>query len=204
MTARVLVTGVGGPAGRSLSRQLVARGHAVVGVDMVPIAIDGVDVHLVPPAADPHFLPVLWALAQRERVDLVVPTVTEELVVVAAAEGSHAVPTVVGGADAVVVANDKLLTCLRLRAAGIAVPRFALPSQVSDSPDVVGLLGLPFISKPREGRGGRNTSLHEEAAPAMFRALGDFMILQEFIPGVEYRAEPLPRCGSPRRCRRRA
>ena len=34
---RVLVTGVGGPAGCSLSRQLIARGHTVVGTDMQSI-----------------------------------------------------------------------------------------------------------------------------------------------------------------------
>jgi len=181
--ARVLVTGVGGPAGRSLSVQLMKRGHAVVGVDMAPVVLDGIEFHFVPPASDPDFVPALSALREREGVDLVVPTVTEELVVIAAVRQEITVPVVVGEAAAVTVADDKLLTCRHLSVAGVAVPRFALPSEVLELDDVTAVLGLPFISKPRRGRGGRGTAVHEKATLASF---DDSTILQEFIPGVEY------------------
>ncbi|HWC66689.1 MAG TPA: ATP-grasp domain-containing protein [Acidimicrobiales bacterium] len=187
---RILVTGVGGPAGRSLSRQLVVRGHTVVAVDMAPIDLDGMRVEQVPAANDPRFVDELTAIADWHDVDLVLPTVTEELVVLAGgADMLHSgprAPVVVAPLDAVTIANDKLLTCQHLAAAGVAVPAFTLPSAIASAVGLERLLGMPYLSKPRVGRGGRHTTVHHAAERAHLAQPDDSLLLQEFIPGVEY------------------
>jgi carbamoylphosphate synthase large subunit len=188
----ILVTGVGGPAGRSLCRQLIGRGYSVVGTDMVPVQLDSTELdsvqfHLVPPAIEKSFADALRAIAERTQVQLVVPTVSEELVVMARQRAADwPAPIVVGPAPAVVTADDKLLTCRRLAAAGIPTPRFAIPSEVSTPHGAAVQLGVPFLSKPRQGRGGRNTTVHASADQAVLDSLDDSLILQEFVPGLEY------------------
>jgi carbamoylphosphate synthase large subunit len=187
---RILVTGVGGPAGRSLSRQLACRGYEVVGVDMAAVELAGIGVEQVPAAGDPRFVDELTAIADWHDVDLVVPTVTEELLVLAGdADALHSgprAPMVVAPLAAVAIANDKLLTCQHLDAAGVAVPAFTLPSGISSAAELDQVLGMPYLSKPRVGRGGRHTTVHHAVEPAHLASPDDSLLLQEFVPGVEY------------------
>lgn len=57
----VVVTGVGGPAGGSLVRQLAARSTdslSIIGVDMAEVEVDGLTLfERVPAAADPGYGP---------------------------------------------------------------------------------------------------------------------------------------------------
>jgi carbamoylphosphate synthase large subunit len=185
---RVLVTGVGGPAGRSLSAQLLARDLEVVGLDMATVTIPAMKTAQVPGAADASFLHELIGIAERERIDLLIPTVTEELVVLAAhdLDSVKGMSVVVGPRTGVAVANDKWLTCRRLASAGVAVPLSALPAHVRSEAGIAERLGLPYLSKPRVGRGGRGVVVHsgeDGTEPHLFDAS---TILQEFIPGTEY------------------
>jgi carbamoyl-phosphate synthase large subunit len=188
MPPRILVTGSGGPAGRALLTALVDRGVAVVGVDMAPSRTPGLEVAIeaVPAATEGAFLPVLLDVARRHRVDLIVPTVSEELPALAqlAALRPNGPCIVVAAPHAVAIAHDKWCTALTLADAGLAVPRSALPSVVS--PAARGrILGLPYLSKPRCGRGGRGVAIHSRDG-GDDRALRDDHVLQEYIPGVEY------------------
>jgi carbamoylphosphate synthase large subunit len=106
----VLVTGVGGPAGRSLASQLQQRGIDVIAADMTATAQPGA--HRVPPAIDSSFAAELAALAHRERIDLVVPTVTEELSVLTRPGRWAGPPIVLAPWTAVRIAADKYLTCI--------------------------------------------------------------------------------------------
>ena len=74
--AKIAVTGVGGPAGRNVAALLLQRGHAVVGADMRDVSLPGVSFHRVPAASDVSFLSELSCLAAREKIDLLIPTVT--------------------------------------------------------------------------------------------------------------------------------
>jgi carbamoylphosphate synthase large subunit len=194
VSATVLVTGAGGPAGRSLTTQLARRGYRVVAADMSQTALSDAagGCHLLPPAGHPTFVGELLALAATEAADVIVPTVSEELAVVAGQVvlarrlGSH---VVVADRAAVLTANDKLATCLALDAAGVAVPRFALPSEIAESPELLPDLGIPCLSKPRVGRGGRGVRVHGGAASDVrkeLEALSDNEIVQELVPGTEY------------------
>lgn len=175
----VLVTGIGGPAGRSVACQLAERGIAVVGVDLVP-PVCGVPVERVPPAGDPTFVRVLTDIAARRGVALVIPTVSEELPVLAR-ERLGGIPVVVGGADAVATADDKWRTYLRLWDAGVPVPRTCLADEVS--PRMLGATG-PWLSKPRRGRGGRGVVVHRPGERTV--CAGPDRVVQEYVPGVEY------------------
>ncbi|MBB4905146.1 ATP-grasp domain-containing protein [Actinophytocola algeriensis] len=166
---RVLVTGVGGPAGDSVLRQLRHRGIETVGADLVP---SGPQVEPVPPGHAPGFPAALTELARRHLVDLAIPTVSEELVPLAALGDPR---IVVGPAEAVAIADDKWLTFLLLREVGVAVPWSCLAGD-----PVPG--GTPLLSKPRVGRGGRGVVLHEDDVPARDRG----RIVQELLSDEEY------------------
>lgn len=184
---RILVTGVGGPAGRNVAQLLLQRGYTVIGVDMRPVSLAGIQFHLVPAANAPHFLEELSRLAREEDVDLLIPTVTEELPVIAAGWSRFSpIPAMISPSDAVSRANDKYLTAEWLAERKVGVPRYTLPSRVRTPEDVEQLLGWPCLSKPRVGRGGREVRVWQRADWPSITALDDHYILQEFIPGTDY------------------
>ncbi len=177
---RVLVTGAGGPAGSSLLTQLHARGVDALGTDLVPVdRPDGVRVLPALAAREPGYVAELTAVRDAWSVDLVIPTVSEELPVVA---GARLDRVLIGPRSAVAIADDKWLTTLVLSQSGVAVPRTALVSDCS--PAVRGWIGAPFVTKPRVSRGGRGVEVHQTwPLPA---GLGDASLVSEFVPGQEY------------------
>lgn len=183
-----LVTGVGGPAGRNVAGLLLERGLRVVGTDMcATIDFPGLQFYPVPVATDPAFLDSVAAIARREQVDRIIPTVSEELPVFAS-RWSHAdrFPVLVSSALAVQTADDKLLTAQALSSSGVPVPRYVLPSGVHSLEEVARLIGWPCISKPRVGRGGREVTWHPEQDWEFICNLDDHYILQEFASGTDY------------------
>lgn len=180
----ILVTGALGPAGRSLCRQLRDRGVDVVGVDMADFETGHCRTRRVPAAIDKHFVPALMRVADEENASLLIPTVSEELPVLAvlAATRTGTGPRIeVGPAGGVFTANDKWLTHQTLGRVGVEVPRSALPYGIDA--EVAKWLGDTVVVKPRIGRGGRDVSVHSRAP---LESLDDSMIVQEFIPGTEY------------------
>ncbi len=181
----ILVTGVGGPAGQSLARQLIERGYRVAGTDMRSIDLPGVMVYRVPAASDPAFVATLRAVTMESGAALVIPTVSEELPILAR-EKDWPAPMALAPCEGVMLANDKWLTWQRLAECGIAVPRAMLPAHIQSAEHVAQTIGWPCLAKPRVGRGGRNVLLYQETDFDALRALDGHVILQEFIPGAEY------------------
>lgn len=176
----VLITGVGGPAGRNLAALFGARGVAVIGVDMQPLTACDFPFYKVVAAQHPDYLAQLQKLIVLHRVGTVIPTVSEELPLMAAKASQLSAEVVIGSYEAVAAAHDKYLTYVQLVWAGVNVPASALPSDLVG--EVGPLLGLPFLSKPRVGRGGRGVVVHTAEATG----LGDDLLLQAFAPGTEY------------------
>lgn len=136
---KIMVTGIGGPAGRNVASLLLERGHSVIGVDMQRISLPGVKVHRIPPASHPSFLEKLCTLAVEESIQLMIPTVSEELPILASEWIKWSdIPAVISQKQAVYDADDKFLTSKRLSNHGVCVPRYLLPSQVS-SPEEISL-----------------------------------------------------------------
>lgn len=87
----IVITGAGGPAGRSLAAQLHQRGlstgesHTVIGLDVRELDDPHLTASLEVPGVDhPDYLPALRALLGLWRADLLIPTVSEELAQIAA------------------------------------------------------------------------------------------------------------------------
>jgi carbamoylphosphate synthase large subunit len=182
----VLVTGVGGPAGRAGASYFASRGYRIVGTDAREVASPATDFRIVPAARDPRFVRALLALAQKEKAALVVSTVTEELPVVArmrVALRERGVALSISDPPGVDVANDKLRTAKELDRAGVPVP-ITFPGATPHA-ELVDALGFPLLSKPRFGRGGRGVVVH--SAPEDLAKTGNGEIVwQEFLPGEEY------------------
>ena len=189
---RILLTGTGGPAGRSLAAQLRARGHWVAGTDLREVP-EGVDrFRRVGAVTEVGYLPALSALVRSWGIEAVIPSISEELVLWARHRSSFPVPVLVGDVGPVSVADDKLSTARLLDSAGVAVPRTRLPSELFSPEEAVVALGGAVIVKPRRSRGARGVRLIRErdtqakAVVAYWRGLDDAYIVQEFAPGREY------------------
>lgn len=175
----ILVTGIGGPAGQNVARLLQERQHQVYGVDMQQTTFQGAGFQKVMAAHHPDYLEQLQILKQAWHIDLIIPTVSEELPLMASQQG---LPVVIGHEAAVKTANDKYLSYVQLAQAGVAVPYTVLPSQLTLG--TIAMLGLPCLSKPRVSRGGRGVLLHEDYAT--LANLDDSHIVQGFAEGTEY------------------
>ena len=184
---KILVTGVGGPAGQNVTRLLLEREYFVAGTDMRDVPTTDITFRRVPAANDPLFLDELCRLAMQERVDLLIPTVTEELPIVAESWRRRSnIPVMIGPYQAVFAANDKYLTAEWLANGNVSIPRYCLPSQVKSPEDVAHAIGWPCLSKPRVGRGGRGVTVWQAQDWPSMTALDDHFILQEFMSGADY------------------
>ncbi|MBR0551375.1 ATP-grasp domain-containing protein [Stakelama marina] len=186
---RVLVTGVGGPAGRAASAALARAGYSVIGCDMRRVPFPFGEFETALPVSDPNYAAQLGAMLSNHAVDWLVPTVAEEIASVAMLADDlrrSGVAVFVPEPAGAAICADKWHTVERLRAAGIAVPASAIGAP--DCPEVAEL-GLPLLGKPRIGRGGRGVTVYDrlpEAAP------GDATLWQQFLPGAEYIVALLP------------
>jgi len=186
MCETVLITGVGGPAGRAGASYFANKGYRVVGTDVREVASPATDFRFVPAARDPRFVAVLLAMAVREKATLVVSTVTEELPVVArmrTALRERSIAFCISDPSGVDVANDKLRTAEDLDRAGVAVP--ATFSSATPHEELAEALGFPLLSKPRFGRGGRGVVVHH-GADDLACASPEEVVWQEFLSGEEY------------------
>jgi carbamoylphosphate synthase large subunit len=185
---RILVTGIGGPAGRHVSELLLHFGHTVLGADMQQVDVPGIAAFYRSPAAQaPGYL--TWLAETSASADLIIPTVQEELPVVAAGVTKIACPVLIPSAASVALAHDKYLTAQALDAARVPTPRFSLPPALQTAAHVTEQIGWPCLSKPRVGRGGRRVTVYDTPeAFADLTLLDGAYIVQEFAPGVEYNA----------------
>jgi len=186
MRPTALVTGVGGPAGRAGAAYLAERGYRVVGTDIRETASPATVLRLVPPALDPGFQAALLRIAEEEGARLVIPTVTEELPIVARmrpALRARGIALSVSDAPGIDVAGDKLLTAEQLLSSGVAAP--ATFPGATPRAALLASLDLPILSKPRFGRGGRGVQLHRAEAE-LTRPGSEEWVWQEFLPGEEF------------------
>lgn len=182
----ILVTGIGGPAGRCASGYLIDQGCTVIGADMRTVSSNVEHFFEVPAAGDALFVPTMLKIVHDLDVSLLVPTVSEELPVFAreqAAFASRGCHVTVAPYQAVDIANDKLKTARFMDQHGVAVPR-SLPGETPHA-DILETLGLPVIAKPRISRGGRGVMLYTSPEELAQEQRSD-IVYQEFMSGEEY------------------
>ncbi len=151
-----LVTGVGGPTGRAAATWLWWHDVRVLGADVRAVPSPSWDARRLPAVGDPAYLHALLLLVDEERPTLLLPTASEELPVIARLHDALrelGCSLAMGSPEGVDVAADKLLTAEVLSWAGVPVPRSA--HGTASPAELVARLGLPVLSKPRVGRGGR-------------------------------------------------
>jgi carbamoylphosphate synthase large subunit len=186
MERSVVVTGVGGPAGRAAAEWFARRGLTVVGADMREVSSPATLFRRIAPVADPDFPSSLLGLVADHPGSLLVPTVSEELPIVAGLRPeilARGCALAMGAPQGVEIAGDKLRTARALASRSVSAPR-TLPAGTPPS-EIVAALGLPVLAKPRVGRGGRGVRVLR-SADEVARASGGDLVFQEFIPGEEF------------------
>lgn len=191
--ATVLVTGVGGASGVGAVRSLQAEtDHEVVGVDANPAAAGTrlADAGTtVPLAADDDWPGAVARVVDQFGVDVVVPTVDEELAELPRLRAalSSRTPIVAPRQPVVDAALDKYELHQWLADAGHDVPATRLASEV----DRVDESAYPVVVKPRRGRGSRGVrQVADEAALEDYLAETDRdpgdLLVQTHLDGPEF------------------
>lgn len=192
---RVLVTGVGGSAGLSLSRQLRDQGHWVLGVDMRRVHASAADaLAVVSPVDAPAYLWELRGLVAAHGIELVIPTVNAELLTASVAREGFApgVEVLIADPAPMSIAHDKYLTMGCLATAGVGVPDFGLPGDFSSVNEAMARMGGCLVVKPRVSRGGREARVlkrHSDGgrnAERFWRSLDDSWLVQRCASGTGY------------------
>jgi carbamoyl-phosphate synthase large subunit len=138
----------------------------------------------VPMATDESYVDALLAICHDERVGLLIPTIDDELTLLAGAAGrflTEGVRVAVSPVRATEACNDKFATCRLLQSHGIPTAPTWLPDALPDD------TAFPWFIKPRVGRGGVG------AFPVRNRRELEFFldyvpepVLQPFLDGPEF------------------
>jgi carbamoyl-phosphate synthase large subunit len=195
----VLVTGVGSTPALSVIKGFRQQ-------DTFAVRIIGTDTHArnliagtafcdrfytVPPAGDSGYLPALLEICLREQVQVLIPIVDPELLVVSEAKDRFSmmgVTVVVSDPDTIRVCNDKYATADFFRRHGIPAPETWLVEDLPPAKD----LSYPLFVKPRQGMSSRdafrvNSAEELQQAQARVRDL----IVQRCLIGEEYTTDIL-------------
>ena len=143
--------------------------------------------YTVPPCTHETFIPTLKQICERERVNVIVPSIDTELPVYARVrEEFRALGTTiaVSAPETVDISRDKTLTHTWLSAHDFLVPRQSTPEDVlAHSSEWT----LPLLVKPNRGSASVGVHvLHSFDALAAAATAGDGLIVQELIAGQEH------------------
>jgi carbamoyl-phosphate synthase large subunit len=141
----------------------------------------------VPPCRDPSFIGELVRICDRERIDLVVPTIDTELLALAENRRrflENGTQVSVSDASAVALARDKLATSEHLRARGVHAPQTWSVSSVLELPDA---FSWPMFAKPVGGSSSVGAALatNISSLERMTERHPD-LLLQEVVHGDEF------------------
>ena len=227
---RILLTGAGAPGAGSIIECLKLNGECevdIIGADRND-SVNTVSlfemVYKVPEAEDDSFIQAIKEICKKERIDVIVPLVTRELVKFAKHKREfEEIGTKVNVIDyeSMIISNDKgnLLTFLKDN--DMDVPKFYIAKSVSEIEKYAILLGYPkkdVCIKRTIGNGSRairilseKTSRYEkffnEKPNSMITTLEDIkkilserdeiptMMVMESIPGVEWGVDLLAKNG---------
>jgi carbamoyl-phosphate synthase large subunit len=138
----------------------------------------------VPISSDPGYVDALLDICAAEKIGLVVPTIDDELEILAHARARFAAAGAVlacSPGETAALCNDKYRTCSHLLAHGVEAARSWLPAELpTDAPDVL------FV-KPRVGRGGVGAHMIRNRRELEFFL--DYVsdpVVQEFLEGPEF------------------
>ena len=169
-------------------------GGRVVVTDINPLspAVHVADrAYLVPLSSAPDYLDEIAEVCASESIDLIVPTIDDELELFASARTGfekRGIRVAVSPAETTAICDDKQRTCNHLRAHGVAA------AQTWRANDVPADAAFPLFVKPRVGRGG--VGAHKAATPKELAFFANYVpdaIVQEYLDGPEFTIDVL--CG---------
>jgi len=143
----------------------------------------------VPLATEEGYLEALEAICRDQQVGLLVPTIDDELEIIAEARPRLEAAGIRVAASPIrtaAICNDKLRTSEVLRACGISAAEAWLPAQVPPSAP------FPLFIKPRNGRGG--VGAYAARSRREFEFFADYVdrpVVQEFLDGPEFTIDML-------------
>jgi carbamoyl-phosphate synthase large subunit len=193
---RVLITGMGGPAGIAVLRGIGDHRFDVYSADIDPFAAG---LYLVPrerrvmlPRGDnPRFVSTVMGVCRDHAIDVLVPTVDSELLPVAEARAEFEA----AGVSLVNASAQTLRLCLdkwalhRHCEGTVRLPTTAVLDGAFD-PDAV---QLPVIVKPRSGSGSSGIRLITQGSELEHLPRDATLLLQEHLPGPEHSLDVLAR-----------
>jgi carbamoyl-phosphate synthase large subunit len=160
----VMVTASGAPGTAALLKALRANGERevrLVGTDMSERSVGRhlcEAFHLVPGGTDPAFPDAMLEVAERERVDAVLPQSSFDLEGLAAHVDRFPMPVLVSSPDAIHRSNDKAETYAFLHRIGVAAPEFRRvngSAEVEAAARELGYPDRPVCFKPVFSSGSR-------------------------------------------------
>ncbi len=192
---RVLVTGAGGPAGISVLRELHRLGCLTIAVDASEWAtgLRLADHHLVLPRGDdPTFVAALAQAAKLQRADVVIATVSEELLVLATDEAQEQFSATgcrlwLPSQRSISRCVDKLTWGTELRRHGVPVAHTASATDIRSIEEIPG----PWIVKPRSGSGSRGVVIIDERCELNTFSTNATLIVQHRAVGREFTVDVL-------------
>jgi len=161
--------------------------------------------HLLPPLKDLSYPQALLELAEQQKIDLLIPTIDSELLIVAQqreALRDRGCTAVISSVDVVRICGDKIITHRLLMDSEIDTPA----TWTHDAALKKARYRFPYFLKPRTGSAGKGTYRisNVDELHAIARRVPD-PIVQEFVVGPEYTLDVytgfdgVPRCVVPRR-----
>ena len=187
MKQRILFTGGGGAGTQSLWVNLSKR-YEIFFADACKDSIDDLvpesNKVTIPFASSDNFIPALIKIVQDKNIDILVPGVDEELLLIARSKAILKAKILLPSSDFIEKMLDKLVCMQTMQAKGLRVPKTLLISQTQD-------FCFPHIIKPRSGRGSRGVAIvnsNEEisAYKVFYKTTKDSIISQELAIGTEY------------------
>lgn len=154
-----------------------------------PAVYSGDQAYLVPLTTDRNYLDELLAICEAERIDVLVPTIDDELPVFGAARDRFAaagVRVIVSPPSTTSLCADKFDTCRELLRKGIAAAESYLPAMLPADPV------LPLFIKPRCGRGGVGAfAVRNRRELDFFLGYVPNPVVQEYLNGPEFTIDVL-------------
>jgi carbamoyl-phosphate synthase large subunit len=143
----------------------------------------------VPLAHDPDYLPELLKICEREHIQMVVPTIDDELELFGASRQMFAeagVLAVCSPQESAALCNDKYATWKCLSGKGVPAARTYLPRELPAK------LTFPLFIKPRVGRGAVGAyKLRNRRDLEFFVRYVERPVIQEFLDSPEYTIDVL-------------
>ena len=222
----ILLTGAGAPGAPGIIKCLRKNGERdikIVGVDMNENSAGRriVDVfYTVPAARDDNYIPEIKKICEAEKVDIILPLVTRELIKYGQAEEDFrkmGIVISISDLSALKIINNKANLLSAMRDLGMETPEFVIANTAAEVREGIAKLGYPqkaVCVKGAEGNGSRGVRILDpgrsrydlffnEKPNSLYIGYNELMetleekseipqmLVMEYLPGQEYGVDAL-------------